>query len=93
MRVRVTHPFHPLRGQEFTHVAKRSNRHGERVWYEAPDGSVASIPRAWTDLAAPDPFVMLAEGKAHFRPEDLVELAEFVAALRGGAQVSGADDV
>ncbi len=75
-------------------VAERSSRHGERVWYERPDGSVASIPRAWTDRAVPDPFAAVAEGKAHFRPEGLAELAELVAGLRGGRPGSGGiDDV
>ena len=81
-RIRVTHPFHPLFGETFVQVTERSSRHGDRVWYEAPDGSVATIPRAWTDLATLDPFVELAEGKAHFRVRDLVELAEVVAALQ-----------
>jgi hypothetical protein len=91
--VRVTHPFHPLCGQEFVHVAERASRHGERVWYERHDGSVASIPRAWTDLAAPDPFCTLAGGRAYFRPENLADLAELVAAIRGGAMPKGGKDV
>ena len=94
MRVRIIHPFHPLLGEELVRVAERSSRHGDRVWYERADGSVASIPRAWTDLAAPDPFAVLAEGKGHFRPGDLVELAELVADIRGGVYASeGPDDV
>ena len=74
-------------------VAERSSRHGDRVWYEAPDGSVATIPRAWTDLAAADPFVTLAEDKAHFRPQDLLAVAELISALRADARALGADDV
>ncbi len=93
-RVRIVHPFHPQRGQEFVLVAERSSRHGDRVWYERADCSVATIPRAWTDLAAPDPFVVLAEGRAHFRLDDLAELAELVAGIRGAEQASNeADDV
>ena len=91
--MRVTHPFHPLYGQEFVRVAERSSRHGERVWYERRDGSIASIPRAWTDLAAPDPFSTLAGGRAYFRPESLAELAALVAAIRGGAKPEGGKDV
>jgi hypothetical protein len=90
--VRITHPFHPLFGQEFVRVAERPSRHGDRVWYEQGDGSVASIPRAWTDLAVPEPFVALSEGKAHFRPEDLVEVAVLVAVIRDGTR-RGVDDV
>ena len=51
--VRITHPFHPLLGRQFVRVAERCSRHGDRVWYEAADGSVATNPRARTDLAAP----------------------------------------
>ena len=63
-----------------------SSRFGDRVWCERADGSVATVPRAWTDPATPEPFVALAEGKAHFRPEDLSALAELVAQIRGGGQ-------
>jgi hypothetical protein len=74
-------------------VAERSNRHGEQVWYERGDGSVASIPQAWTDLAAPDPFTALAGGRAHFLPESLTELVELVVTIRGGAARKGGKDV
>ncbi len=30
----------------------------------------------WTSLAAPDPFVIAAAGRAYFRLEDLIRLAE-----------------
>jgi hypothetical protein len=94
MRVRITHPFHPLRDQEFVRVAERSSRHGERIWYEAADGSVATIPRAWTDLASLDPLVEMAEGMAHFRLPDLVELSEVITSLRSsGSAADGSDDV
>ena len=73
-------------------VAERSSGHGDRVWCEQADGSVITLPRAWTDLAAPDPFVALADGKGHFRPEDLAELVELVAGIRGGGQSSDGRD-
>ena len=75
-------------------VDERASRFGDRVWYERADGSVATIPRAWTDLAAPEPFVALADGKAHFRPEDLTALVELVSEIRGPAPApDGADHV
>ena len=91
--VRIIHPFHPLFGKEFVRVAERSSRHGDRVWYEAADGSVATIPRAWTDLAASEPFIALAEGKAYFRPDDLAELAALLVTLRSGPPSKEGDDV
>ncbi len=75
-------------------VAERSSRHGDRVWVERPDGSVASFPRAWTDLAEPEPFAVLSAGRAHFRPEDLADLVELVAGIRDGAPgLEGVEDV
>ena len=70
-------------------VAERSSRHGDRVWVERGDGSVVTFPRAWTSLAEADPFVVLSEGKACFRPEDLVELTEVIAGIRTGAREPG----
>ena len=91
--MRITHPFHPLLDQEFEWVSERSNRHGDRVWYEQDDGSGASIPKAWTDLAAPDPFTVLAEGKAHLHLDRLLQLADLVAAMRDGESPQGGQDV
>ena len=34
------------------------------------------LPARWTSLAAPDPFVIAAAGRAYFRLEDLIRLAE-----------------
>ena len=94
VRVRVTHPFHPLFDQDFAQTAERASRHGDRVWVERCDGSVSSLPRAWTDQAEPEPFVELSAGRAHFRPEDLVELAGLVAGIRSAADgPQGGEDV
>jgi hypothetical protein len=41
--VRITHPFHPARGQEFVLVEERRSRHGDRVWYEAEDGMLTPV--------------------------------------------------
>jgi hypothetical protein len=32
------------------------------------------MPASWTDVAAPDPFVVVAAGRAHFRTTDLLAL-------------------
>jgi len=75
-------------------VAERSSGHGDRVWFERTDGSVFTLPRAWTDLAVPDPFAALSGGRCHFRPEDLSELVEVIAGIQGGEQAAdGADHV
>jgi hypothetical protein len=40
------------------------------------------LPARWTSLAAPDPFVIAAAGRAYFRPEDLIRLAQQITELR-----------
>ena len=76
--VRVTHPFHPLSGQEFCCVGERYNRYGRRLLLRLDKAVVCSVPPQWTDLATPDPEIVLGEGRALFRVADLVELARLV---------------
>jgi len=47
------------------------------------DGWVHAIPLAWTDAAEEDPFVVLSGGRACFRVEDLLRLADLI---RGGRE-------
>jgi len=76
--VRVTHPFHPLSGQELACVAERYNRYGRRLLLRIDEVAVCSVPPQWTDLIAPDPEIVLGEGRALFRVADLLELARLV---------------
>jgi hypothetical protein len=47
-----------------------------RVFFrERGQTRVRSLPASWTDVVAPDPFVVLSAGRSHFRPEDLLQLA------------------
>ena len=80
-RVRVTHPFHPLAGQEFEFVKHRKNWQLDRVYYLDAAGRLATLPAEWTDVVALDAFVVLAAGRAAFRTEDLLALTELVARL------------
>ena len=41
-----------------------------------------SLPTAWTDLAAPEPFVVLAAGRAILRFTDLQALHQLVSNLQ-----------
>ena len=50
----------------------------DRVTVQRPDGTVWSIPVGWTDFAPPDPAVVAGRGRASFRLEDLLRLAEMV---------------
>ena len=77
--VRVTHPFHPLRGQEFICVGERCNRYGVRLLLSVGADTVCAVPQQWTNLAAPDPAVIIGAERALMRVADLVELARLVA--------------
>jgi hypothetical protein len=80
--VRITHPFHPLAGQEFGFAFRRSNWGEDRVFVFAADGGVRGFPAGWTDVAAADPFVAVAAGRSPFRVEDLLALAGLLERLR-----------
>ena len=78
-RVRITHPFHPLHGQQFDLLTyRRSWGRLESVDLQDDHGRVFAIPLAWTDVCEPDPFVVIAAGRSFFRVEDLVRLLELV---------------
>ena len=77
-QIRITHPFHPLRGTRFPFVVTKSLWGEDRVTVQRPDGTVWSIPVGWTDCAPPDPVVVAGRGRAPFRLEDLLRLAELV---------------
>lgn len=87
----MTHPFHPLRGQQLVCVGERHNRYGMTLLLETDDGSVCSVPPQWTDLVAPDPEIVMGERRALFRVVDLLELARLVNRLRrdDGRKVNG----
>jgi hypothetical protein len=48
----------------------------ERVYYRDRNGRMRFLPARWTSLAAPDPFVLAAAGRAYFRLEDLLQLQD-----------------
>ena len=79
--VRVTHPFHPLSGQQCTCVGERYNRYGRRLLLQIDDQTVSSVPPQWTDLVAQDPEIVMGKQRALFRVADLVELARLVERL------------
>ena len=91
MRFTVTHPFHPLSGQVLVLVDRRHNAHEERVFYEDADSRLTSLPTRWTSLSAPDPFAVVAQGRACFRPEDLLRIAALIDGLRRTASVKDSD--
>jgi hypothetical protein len=84
--VRVTHPFHPLRGQSLPLLYRGHT--GEERWVvlQRPDGSVLRVPTEWTDRRTPDGYGDVALGRARFRVPDLLKLAELVRQIRREGQ-------
>jgi hypothetical protein len=78
----VVHPFHPCHGQQLRLVTVRHNWDEARVYYRDQQGRLACIPTSWTDIIAPDPFVVLSAGRSAFRVEDLLELVRLLEGLR-----------
>jgi len=87
--VRVTHPFHPLSGRDFEFVACRQNWGEDRVHLHDENGQLFSLPAGWTDVAAVDPFVVVAAGRCPFTLAGLVALADLVDRLRGQRDGAG----
>jgi hypothetical protein len=77
----VTHPFHPLRGREYDLVDYRHFWSEDRVVYVDETGAARSLPARWTSAVAEDPAVVVSAGRAHFRVDDLLELAKLVRGL------------
>ena len=78
----VTHPFHPQYQQTFPILSRRKAWGEPRVQYIDPDTEqVQSLPVAWTDLAATDPFVELGAGRALLPPSELQALSRLLRQL------------
>ncbi len=72
----MTHPFHPLHGRDFEFVACRQNWGEDRVHLRDETGQLFSLPAGWTDVAAADPFVVIAAGRCPFTTAGLLALAD-----------------
>src|SRR5207244_10714411 len=74
----VTHPFHPLYGQQFEILSCRHNWGEYRVtFYETAD-HVRGLPAAWTSIVPPDSDVILAVGRGAFRVGALLLLCPII---------------
>jgi hypothetical protein len=89
--VQVTHPFHPLYGREFELVVYRQNWGEDRVHLREENGVLFSLPAGWTDAAAADPFVVIADGRCPFTTGGLLAVADLVDRFR--ARQDGTRDV
>lgn len=76
----MTHPFHPLAGRSFELLALKHNWGEYRVVFRGATGEMQSLPAAWTDVAAPDPWLVVGQGRLHFRIPDLQAAVRWVRA-------------
>jgi hypothetical protein len=68
-----------LSGQTFLLLSQRFAWGEERVFFSDPQThQVRSLPQAWTSLALPDPFLVVAAGKAVLRWSDVGQLAQLL---------------
>jgi Family of unknown function (DUF5372) len=78
----VTHPFHPLSGRDFEFIEHRQNWGEDRVCLRDGNGELFSLPAAWTDAVAPDPFTVIAADRCPFTTDDLLAVAGLIDRLR-----------
>jgi Family of unknown function (DUF5372) len=79
----VTHPFHPLSGQDYE-LAGYGHAWGEQrvIFREPGQPGIRSLPADWTDIGGPDPFLVVSAGRSHFRLDDLLRLVGLLRELK-----------
>ena len=75
----MTHPFHPLAGQECEYVGERRNMHGLRLLCQADDGVLWTVPVEWTDRVEQRLELQMGAGRTYFLVGDLLALSELLA--------------
>ena len=83
-------PVPPPAGRDFEFVAYRQNWGEDRVHLHDENGQLFSLPAAWTDAVAADPFVVVAAGRAPFSTAGLLALADLAGRLRAQRDSAGA---
>jgi hypothetical protein len=82
-RFKISHPFHPLTGQEFALITYRQNWGEDRVYFHDDTDRLVSIPAQWTSLFPEDPWVALSANHSYFRVPDLLELIQLLNSTHG----------
>lgn len=60
----------------------RHNWGEHRVFFYDAKGQMVSIPANWTSVVGEEPFVVVAAGRAYFRPQELLQLGDLIQALK-----------
>ena len=80
---RVTHPFHPLFGQELTVLWRRRIDGEDFLIFQNMENHNNSISVYWTSLNQPNPYIVISDGRSLFRPKELLELVQLLKDLKG----------
>ncbi|WP_085035849.1 DUF5372 family protein [Sinorhizobium meliloti] len=57
---------------------RKQNWGEDRVMFYDADGRLRSLLASWTDVDAPDVFILVAAGRSFVRPDDLATLAALI---------------
>jgi hypothetical protein len=76
--VRITMPFHPFFGKQFPLLQVHKTRRGDQLQLQVEGESFYLVPIHWTDMATPDPEIVIGRGRAIMRSIDLINLAKIV---------------
>ena len=87
--MRITHPFHPLFGQEIDCVERRIHWGDDLVFYRDRLGYVAALPTRWTSVEAEDPFLVASAGRSRFRVTDLIALTSLITEIQTAIHAPG----
>ena len=88
-RCRVTHPFHPRFGEELEYFEYRHDWAGQRVYFYDERGCLTSMPAEWTSVVPADVWELMAAGRARFRLDDLLRLADLIERVRAAKGAPG----
>src|SRR5271166_2872387 len=80
--VKITHPYHPLRGNSYPLIKSKKWEQRDLLSLLVPGRGTICVPRDWTDRADPDPYEGQRAGLLSY--ERLVELRELVSTLKPG---------
>jgi hypothetical protein len=79
---KVTHPFHPLNGQQFALIDQRKTWGEDRVYFYDSAGTLRHLPSGWTSISTAGTYATLSAARAHFRVADLLQLVALIARQR-----------
>jgi len=82
---RITHPFHPFRGQPFLILKTRRVSGGDALILRGSIAGTFGVPLAWTDRASPSPQAGLPKVACPLDGHGLLQLVNLIDQLNRDA--------